>query len=271
MKKRFLILPFFILALILVLTLLPISFLNADTVNLVQNGDFSNGGNHWITGGANVSFTDTPGEVLIGPAEFALIVQVIETSRKDLKMSFDIYPTIYVDTSFVAGINLYKDGIGYLNSADYVYTEAAFPLTEWTTESFYISDLWHDYFGIDLPDFDYIEIWVESTDGDVAYFDNIKLTYEEAAAVAPVWVRDSEMKCKQVWINEDNKFQFSFIYPYKDNNWVRIYDMTGKLVYEIDMPYDNPNIIVDLPDGMYTVKTFNDQPEPIQTFIIGKP
>jgi hypothetical protein len=89
--------------------------------------------------------------------------------------------------------------------------------------------------------------------------------------IEPVWVRDSDMKCRQVWVNEDNKFQFSFIYPYKDNNWVKIYDMSGKEVFSFDMPYENPNIIVDLPDGMYTVKTFNDQPEPIQTFIIGKP
>ncbi len=42
----------------------------------------------------------------------------------------------------------------------------------------------------------------------------------------PVWIRDREMTCKQVWVNEDNKFQFSFIYPYADNNWVRIYDMS---------------------------------------------
>jgi hypothetical protein len=89
--------------------------------------------------------------------------------------------------------------------------------------------------------------------------------------VEPVWVRTQEMTCKQVWINEDNKFQFSFIYPYKDNNWIKIYDMSGKEVFSIDMPYDNPNIIVDLPDGMYTVKTFHDQPEPLQTFVIGKP
>ena len=67
------------------------------------------------------------------------------------------------------------------------------------------------------------------------------------------------MKCLQVWINEDNMFQFSFIYPYADNNWVKIYDMAGNMVYEIDMPYDNPNIIADLPNGMYTVKTFHDQ------------
>jgi hypothetical protein len=95
-----------------------------------------------------------------------------------------------------------------------------------------------------------------------------------SAASAPIiekpWVRTGPMVCYQVWINADNKFQFVFWYPYRDNNWVRIYDMSGKMVYEIDMPYDNPNLIVDLPNGMYSVKTFNDQPEPLQTFVIGK-
>jgi hypothetical protein len=87
----------------------------------------------------------------------------------------------------------------------------------------------------------------------------------------PVWKRDTEMSCKAIWINEKNCFQFSFIYPYANNNWVKIYDMTGKIVYEVDMPYDNPNIIVNLPDGRYTVKTFHDQPEPLQEFVVGKP
>jgi hypothetical protein len=30
-------------------------------------------------------------------------------------------------------------------------------------------------------------------------------------------------------------------------------------------------LIVNLPDGMYTVKTFHDQPKPIKEFVIGKP
>ena len=43
------------------------------------------------------------------------------------------------------------------------------------------------------------------------------------------------------------------------------------MVYEIDMPYVNPNIIVDLPNGTYTVKTFSvGSAEPIQTIVIGK-
>mgnify|MGYP001766620561 CR=1 FL=1 len=87
----------------------------------------------------------------------------------------------------------------------------------------------------------------------------------------PVWLRDTPMKCKAVWVNANGNFQFSFIYPYANNNWVKIYDVNSKEVYSIDMPYDNPNIIVDLPGGQFTVKTFHDQMEPIQTFVIGKP
>ena len=91
-----------------------------------------------------------------------------------------------------------------------------------------------------------------------------------APVVAPVWVRTGPMECANVWVNQNGNFQFVFWYPYRDNNWVRIYDASGKEVYSIDMPLDNPQFEVSLPDGIYTVKTFNDQPEPLQTFIIGK-
>jgi hypothetical protein len=85
-------------------------------------------------------------------------------------------------------------------------------------------------------------------------------------------IRTSELVCQKVWVNEKGNFQFVFWYAYRDNNWVKIYDMTGKEVYSINMPYDNPQFEVSLPDGMYTVKTFSiDKVTPIQTFIIGKP
>jgi hypothetical protein len=84
-------------------------------------------------------------------------------------------------------------------------------------------------------------------------------------------IRTSELVCQRVWVNEKGNFQFVFWYAYRDNNWVKIYDMSGKEVYSINMPYDNPQFEVSLPDGMYTVKTFSiDQVTPIQTFIIGK-
>jgi hypothetical protein len=109
----------------------------------------------------------------------------------------------------------------------------------------------------------YFDSWLTS--------DPFAIAGTTAIFIEPVWIRTMQMTCKNVWINQDNKFQFSFIYPYANNNWVKIYDMGGKEVFSIDMPYDNPNIIVDLPDGTYTVKTFHDKAEPLQTFVIGKP
>ncbi len=82
------------------------------------------------------------------------------------------------------------------------------------------------------------------------------------------WIRNHEMTCWQVWINEDNNFQFIFWYLYADNNWVRIYDMEDNLVYEVDLP--DPNLIVDLHDGFYMAKTFHHDTL-LQEFLIGKP
>ncbi len=80
------------------------------------------------------------------------------------------------------------------------------------------------------------------------------------------------MTCWQVYINEDNNFEFIFWWEYYNNNWVKIYDMEGNLVYEVDFPLGKPTFEVSLPDGMYTVRTFHDDMEsPIQEFIIGKP
>ncbi len=84
----------------------------------------------------------------------------------------------------------------------------------------------------------------------------------------PVWGRTMPMTCWQVWINEDNDFQFIFWALYADNNWVRIYDMEDNLVFETDL--SDPNLIVDLPDGFYMVRTsyYNTL---LQEFLIGKP
>jgi len=87
-----------------------------------------------------------------------------------------------------------------------------------------------------------------------------------------VWVRDHEMTCYQVWINEDDNFEFVFWWEYANNNWVKIYDMAGNEVFSIDIPYGAANFITGLPDGIYTVKTFHNGFEtPIQEFLIGKP
>ena len=84
--------------------------------------------------------------------------------------------------------------------------------------------------------------------------------------------RHSPMTCWQIYVNEDGNFKFIFWWEYASSNWVKIYDMENKLVYELDFPNGTPRFEVDLPDGMYTVKTFHDNFEtPIQEFIIGKP
>lgn len=127
-------------------------------------------------------------------------------------------------------------------------------------------------------------VWIECSDYTIDASGNVTVTITNSTTPSPSdltgtvftvfgkpWVRTMPMTCYRVWVNEDNKFQFIFWYPYRDNNWVKIYDMSGKEVYSIDMPYDNPNLIVDLPNGMYTVKTFTvGSTEPIQTFVIGK-
>jgi hypothetical protein len=83
--------------------------------------------------------------------------------------------------------------------------------------------------------------------------------------------RDHYMTCDEVFLNMDGNFEFVFWYTYADNNWVKIYDMAGKEVFKIDMPYDNPHFVASLPNGMYAVKTFTvGRTDPIQTFLIGK-
>jgi hypothetical protein len=92
----------------------------------------------------------------------------------------------------------------------------------------------------------------------------------ESESTATVWVRTMPMTCWQVWINEDNDFQFIFWYPYKDKNWIRIYDMEDNMVFEVDLPKNDPNLIVDLPDGYYMARTYHGE-KLLQEFLIGKP
>jgi len=97
-------------------------------------------------------------------------------------------------------------------------------------------------------------------------------TSTAAEESTPVWVRTMPMTCWQIYVNEAGNFEFIFWWEYGSNNWVKIYDMEDNLVYELDFPYGAPRFEVDLPGGMYTVKTFHNNFEtPIQEFIIGKP
>ncbi len=118
-----------------------------------------------------------------------------------------------------------------------------------------------------------IKFYITDTDDDevdsAVIIDNFPFSKSKGEEEV-VWVRTMPMTCWQVWINEDNNFQFIFWYPYKDNNWVRIYDMEDNLVHETDLSINDPNLIVDLPDGFYMVKTFHHD-KLLQEFLIGKP
>ena len=83
--------------------------------------------------------------------------------------------------------------------------------------------------------------------------------------------RVNDMTCYQINITEDNKFELVFWYEYENNNWITIYDTDGNLVYRKDFSYGQPTVIIDLPDGTYTVKTFHEEGKILQEFVIGKP
>jgi hypothetical protein len=95
---------------------------------------------------------------------------------------------------------------------------------------------------------------------------------KEEEKIEVPWVRDREMTCWQVWVNGNNNFEFIFFWEYASNNWVKIYNTAGNEVFSIDMPKGNARFEANLPDGMYTVKTFHDDMSTsIQEFVIGKP
>lgn len=92
-----------------------------------------------------------------------------------------------------------------------------------------------------------------------------------APAPAPIIIRrQHEMTCWQIFVNKEDKFEFIFWYEYGNNNWVNIYDVSGNLVYSVDFPHGKPVVVVDLPDGVYTVKTFHEEGNILQEFGIGK-
>ena len=140
---------------------------------------------------------------------------------------------------------------------------------EWTRDIGLILGAGH-YFAVVVP-------LVQEDEGDnnsgnllVREF-NVYQSAVNTHAVNTQWIRGNlQMSCLKVWINEKGNFEMLFWWPYANNNWVKIYDMKGNLVYSQDMSYDSPHIEVPLPDGMYIVRTYHDQKEPLQEFIIGK-
>jgi hypothetical protein len=260
--------PLIVVALVLSFLLIPSGFLVADS-NLVKNGDFSDGLDTWESWG-DVAVC---GNVRLGPQNQSYVYQsYISTSNKNLIFSCDAMRS-NDSGSFTMGFDLRKDGAS-VPVPD--WAEKHFTPTEgkWVKLSCSISDIWKSDHSSDIPDFDEIGIWVQTYDGCIVYVDNISLkapSSTQQAEEPQVWVRDREMQCWQVWINDDNAFEFVFVWEYANNNHVQIYDMAGNLVWEIDFPKGQAHFTADLPDGMYTVKTFHEAGHILQEFVIGKP
>ena len=88
MKKKWLFLT--ILAIILIFTFLPISFLKANPGNLVQNGDFAGGNlNSWNSWG-NVTVMNGAAAIYSNIGTNSGIGQLINTTEKNLVFSFFI-------------------------------------------------------------------------------------------------------------------------------------------------------------------------------------
>ena len=267
MKRRYLILPISILALILVFTLLPVSFISANPGNLVENGDFSDGTNHWVFSNAILS----GGQALVGPVDGANILQFpITSSDKTLTYRVDVKPVTYGSGGYFACAVQLWNGASYVTRGVTFMTPAVDVIT-------HINFKFEDHWG-PLSDFDTIGVLLTTYDGCQVYCDNFILEdtvdnggNDEEEVEEEIWVRNHEMQCWQVWINQDNAFEFVFVWEYANNNHVQIFDMAGNLVFETDMQKGNAHFVAPLPDGMYTVKTFHEAGHILQEFIIGKP
>ena len=283
MKKQIIIL---LCTIILIFLIIPAGYLYAQP-NLITNGDFETGDfTGWTydsVGAGLAQVTSNHANILVTTGETAEY-QDISIASPNLAFSFDVRsdPNT-MDNNYFVELVYYSGGGGGTQIANIVwFSNSSIP--NWTTMSepdvmgaILATNPSADLFSADTVRVSFGVVY-NSAQYAASNFDNFILTYNQSSQTAEqTWVRTMPMMCQYVWINEDGHFQFKFLYPYADNNWVKIYAMNadgsaGELVFEADMPHMNPNLIVDLPDGMYIVMTFHDDmANPIQTFTIGKP
>lgn len=288
MKKWFV---FSSVLLFIVLIFFPSSFLSASP-GLLTNGDFETGDfTGWNHYDATVFYDNTYGGTfsyvaslkivpsIPGPDYAAVISQRIENIYSpELTLSFS-YWNVFSSGESTVEIN-FIDSKTNISTAS-LTTEILPYNSSWQTKSYDILQWWDsENPGTSFPYFDEILIIARQLGkefGDL-WVDNIYLGKAQVSGPSDsmehektAWVRNHDMTCYQVWVNEKNNFEFVFWWEYADNNHVQIYDMAGNLVFEIDMQKGNPSFEAPLPDGMYTVKTFHEAGNILQEFVIGKP
>jgi hypothetical protein len=274
MKKKIF---FLILTAALIILIFPISSLNAEQVDFMENGDFESGiFDPWQEFSSAVIKDGYNWVARLGLSDNSWIGQDVSVPTKNLNFSFSFKPVVFTnniaDSEFAIYLKFYKNGVKVGDNLLLTVTPGMFAEGFWQTANTNIKGWYQIVYGSALPDIDMVSVnasYIGSVENYI-YFDDFMLVGDVPRAVKeePV-IRTMPMTCWQVWVNEDNNFQFIFWYAYEDKNFVRIYDMEGNMVFEVDLPGNDPNLIVDLPDGMYTVKTFHDQ-ELLQEFIIGK-
>ncbi len=265
MRKH--VLLYFLVALILVATMFPTGLLSASPGNLVRNGDFSDGSTDWFSWG---TIDYTGGDALLS-GSYSFISQEIGTSNKNLLFSCDVDLLTFGENGGI--IIDFLDSSGSLGRIDYYLKDLSLGLNHISDN---LSDKFYAQNGYSIPDYQYLVLLPYLIEPAVARFDNFIINAQEISSNEKIfepepWLRDREMTCFQVWVNEDNNFEFVFWWVYANNNHVQIYDMAENLVWETDFEKDKPHFEVDLPDGMYTVKTFHEAGHVLQEFVIGKP
>jgi hypothetical protein len=282
MKKNFLI--FLILSIFFIFTVLPIGFLTASPTNLITNGDFEAGNlNGWGIENSEIYNDNNNWVAKVGPPTiYASVYQEIGVSEKNLYFSCRFKPDVFNNGYIQIGMDLIEGTVRVGMVFNLFYPKDT-PTGKWITFNSYLPDWYLDHNGKDLPDFEKIDLGgTLNGEGIIAYFDDFYLSTEKLSKDAKnnsidpeiepePWIRgDRDMVCSLVGVNDNGCFEFVFWYEYADNNWVKIYDMEGNMVYEVDMEYGDAHIQACLADGTYMVKTYHDQTEPLQEFVIAK-
>lgn len=169
-------------------------------------------------------------------------------------------------------VNLHLQGLGGFNN-EYYWSSSEDDGVIWGTADITKAYVFKfsGWIGVDSKSTSYQVRPARSFIGMKEVSDTDKIKNSKAEGPTP-WVRgDRDMVCYQVWVNDDGCFEFVFWYEYKDNNWVKIYDMAGNEVFSVDMAYGDASFEACIADGIYTVKTFHvDMSEPLQEFVIAK-